>query len=146
AQRQGVLDEELDRQAALGRLEPGPPDRLVHEINAGDLVAAGGEEQGGIAGAAAGIEDRAGDPVGGGDERPLWPADVPGGLPGVGVLKGGAVGEGAHGGLLRGCGGTIYLAARPRPILSRRARHLPGRVQASRTEPAASARVGTGPR
>src|SRR5262249_20398251 len=78
AQRCRILDQELYRQAPLGRLDPGPPDRLVQEVDAGDPVAPGGEEQGGVARAAAGVEDRAGDPISDRDERPLWFADVPG--------------------------------------------------------------------
>ena len=48
-------------------------------------------------GAAAGVEDRAGDLVGHVEERLLRPADVPGRLAGVDVLEGVAVGYGGHG-------------------------------------------------
>ena len=96
-QRQRVLDQELYRQAPLGRFDLGSLDRLVQEVDAGDAVAPGGEEQGGVARAAAGVEDRAGDPIGCGDERPLRLADVSGRLPGIGVLKGGTVWHITHG-------------------------------------------------
>jgi hypothetical protein len=59
-------------------------------------VAPGGEEQGVFARAAAGVEDRAGDPVGDGGERPLRLADVPGRLSLVEGLKGGPINRIVH--------------------------------------------------
>ena len=41
-----VLDPEFHRQAALGRLLPGSPDRFFHEVDAGDPASVGGEEDG----------------------------------------------------------------------------------------------------
>jgi hypothetical protein len=55
-----------------------------------------GEEQGVLAGAAPGVEDRPGDAVGHGEDRPLRPADLPPGLPGVKALEAAAVVDG-HG-------------------------------------------------
>ena len=78
-------------EAALGGLVLGPPDRLFHKVDTDDPVAPGGEEQGVFARAAAGVQDRAGHPVGDRGEPPLRLADVPGGRPGVEVLKGGTV-------------------------------------------------------
>src|SRR6266545_1112918 len=93
---QGVHHEEGGRQPPLGRLAPGPGDRLFEEVDARDLVAPTGEEEGVVAGAAPGVEDGAGDPVGHVEERPLRPADVPRRLPGVGRFKGVPVGHAAH--------------------------------------------------
>src|SRR5262249_11646299 len=60
-------------------------------VDSDDPMAPFGEEQGVFAGAAAGIEDRAGDPVGDPDKRPLRLADVPRRRPSVEVLKAGTV-------------------------------------------------------
>ena len=95
-QRQGVHDQKRGRHAPLGCLPLRPLDRLVEEVDARDLAASAGEEEGVVAGAATGVEDGAGDPVGHVDERLLRPADVPGRLAGVERLEGAAVGD--HGG------------------------------------------------
>jgi hypothetical protein len=60
-----------------GRLPPSPCDRRFEEVDARDLAAPAGEEQGLLPGAAAHVEDGAGDPVGHAEERLLRPADVP---------------------------------------------------------------------
>ena len=78
---------EVGRQAALGGFGAGAADRLFQEIEAGDLMAARGKVQRGVAGAAADIKEGANDSLGNGDERRLWPADVPGRFAGVGVLE-----------------------------------------------------------
>src|SRR5262249_10863305 len=87
-----VPDQEDRVQVALGRLGPGPPDGRLDEVDAGDAATQRGEEQGVLAGAAAGVQYRVADEVGHGHERELWPADLPGGRrPGVELLEGGAV-------------------------------------------------------
>ena len=58
-ERRRVLDQELHRRPRSAAFRPA--DRLLHKVDAGDLVAPGGEEQGVVARAAAGVEDRAGD-------------------------------------------------------------------------------------
>src|ERR1051325_9288728 len=60
-QRRGVLHQEGDGQSSLGCFAFGPLDWFFEEVNAGDFVASACEEQGVIAGAAASIENRAGD-------------------------------------------------------------------------------------
>jgi hypothetical protein len=55
-----------------------------------------GEEQGVLPRAAPGVQDRAGDPVGHVQNRPLRPADLPPGLPGGKLLEAAAVVDG-HG-------------------------------------------------
>ena len=91
-ERQGILDQEGDRHAPLGSLALRPLDRHFKEIDPGDLAAAAGEEESGLARAAAGVENGAGDPVGDLDECLLRLADVPGRLAGIGGLESGAVG------------------------------------------------------
>jgi hypothetical protein len=88
---QSIHDQEGGRQAPLGRLAPRSGDRLFEEVDARDLVAPAGEEEGVLVGATARIEDEAGDLVGHVEERLLRPAGVPGRLPGVGALEGGPV-------------------------------------------------------
>src|SRR5262249_23262847 len=87
AQCRRVLDQELHRQAPLDCLGPSPPDRLFHEVDAGNPEAPGGEEQGVFARAAAGVKERAGNPIGDRGEPRLRPTDVPGRRPGVEFLK-----------------------------------------------------------
>jgi hypothetical protein len=63
-QRQGVHDQEAGRQTSLACLAPRPVDRLFEEVDARDLAAPAGEEQGVLTRAVAGVEDGAGDLVG----------------------------------------------------------------------------------
>src|SRR5207253_7781858 len=88
---QGIFDQELDDEAALGGLAPRRSDGFLQEVEAGDSMAPCGEEQGVFAGAATRIENRTDDLIGGGLERRLGLADVPGRAAGVGAAKGFAV-------------------------------------------------------
>ena len=76
---EGVVDEELDLEAARERLAPRGLDGRLDRVDAHDLEAAGGEEQGVLAGPAADVEHRSGDLTGVGErlERGLRPPDVP---------------------------------------------------------------------
>ena len=85
-QRRRVFDQELHRQAPLGRLARARRS-LLHEVDPGDPVAPAGEEQSVFASSAAGIENWAVDPVGDRSERPLRLADVPGCLSVIEVLE-----------------------------------------------------------
>ena len=93
---EGVFDEKVDGEFALFGFEFGAADGFFEKIDAGDLEAFGGEEEGGVAGAAAGVEERAFDQIGRGGDGGLRSADVPGGLAGVGGLESGLVGKSAH--------------------------------------------------
>src|SRR5262249_46279767 len=74
-----------------------PPDRLFEEVDTRDLALPSREEEGGVARAAAGVEDGTADAVGHVDERLLRLADVPGRLAGVQGLERAAVGYWRHG-------------------------------------------------
>ena len=63
-QGQSVHHEECRRHAPLVCLLLRPADRLGEEVDARDLLASAGEEQGVLPGAASGVKDGAGDPVG----------------------------------------------------------------------------------
>src|ERR1051325_3479134 len=76
----GILDQKSDCQSSLRCFSFGPIARLFKEVNAGHFVATTGEVQSIIAGAAAGVEDRASDLISHLDEGLLRFADVPGGL------------------------------------------------------------------
>ncbi len=91
-QGRGVLDEEVHGKAALGGLAFCPPDRFFEKIDAGDLVAAAGEEQSRVARATTRVEDRARDLVRYVDEWFLRLADVPRGLAGIEIFKSRAIG------------------------------------------------------
>jgi hypothetical protein len=95
-QGQGVHRDELGVQATLLRLPAGLLDGGFEEVDAQDVMAPPGEEQGVLARAAARIQDVARHPIGGLDEHPLWPADVPGRLPGIGGFESLTAGEAAH--------------------------------------------------
>jgi hypothetical protein len=73
-------------------------DRLGQEVDARNLLAPASEEQGVLARAASGVENRASDSVGHLKNRSLRPADFPTRLPSVQVLEAAAVVDG-HGSL-----------------------------------------------
>ena len=93
---EGVFDEKVDGEFALFGFEFGAADGFFEKIDAGDLEAFGGEEEGGVAGAAAGIQEGSFDQIGGDGDGGLGAADVPGGLAGVGGLESRLVGKSAH--------------------------------------------------
>src|SRR5215469_11478197 len=62
-QRHRVFHLEFHGQATLGRLVASHADRLVDEIDTGDLMSARRQEERVLARAAAGIENRAGDQI-----------------------------------------------------------------------------------
>src|SRR5690606_29489602 len=96
SQVQGVHPGELGVQATLLGLPPGLLDGSFEEVEAQHGMAPLGEEQGVLAGPAAGVQYVARHPIGNLDERPLWPADVPGGLAGVQRLEGLTARDVAH--------------------------------------------------
>ena len=95
---EGVFLKEVDGELAVGGFLPGAAQRLLEKIDAGDFVASGGEEDGGVAGAATGIEHRRLGEIGCGGDGRLRAADVPGGggRRRIHVMEAGLVGKGAH--------------------------------------------------
>src|SRR5260370_1966421 len=96
--RHRVFHLEFDGQATLGRLAASHADGFVDEIDAGDLVSAGRQEERVLARAAAGIENRADDQIDRFGDGPLRPADVPGRLAAIGGFESAAISQGAHAG------------------------------------------------
>src|SRR5262249_17642189 len=93
----GVLDEEGGLDSPFRRLLFRTLDRHFQEVDASDLAAPAGEEQSGVTGPTAGVENRAADLVGRVKETLLRLADVPGRLAGVQRFKSCPVGYVSHG-------------------------------------------------
>jgi len=88
----GVLDEEVHGKAALAGLAFCSPNRFFEKIDAGDLVAAAGEEQSRVARATTRVQDRARDLVSYVYEWFLRLTDVPRGLAGIEIFESRTIG------------------------------------------------------